>query len=178
MEGWLEQEQGRGDKETGLIAEGAFFIDVLDRDISFPEGLADEFAAVAVLRFAFAAHQGDADVFFVGGDDSFEAFEEEGLGADEVVVEFAEAVVAVWVGGAAAEGVAHVDVAEACGAQGGGEFGLAVLGVEGGVGDGADVDEEFNGILFQQVEEGWEGAGAVADGEDHGMKLRSLAKIC
>jgi len=133
---------------------------------------------VAVLGSAFAAHEGDADAFFVGGDDPFEAFEEEGLGADEIVVELAEAVVAAGVGGAAAEGVAHVDIAKACCAQGGDEFGLAVLGVEGGIGDGADVDEEFNGILFQQVEEGWEGAGAVADGEDHGMKVRNLANVC
>jgi hypothetical protein len=32
--------------------------------------------------------------------------------------------------------------------------------------------------LIQQVEEGWERAGAVADGEDHGMKLRNLANLC
>ena len=174
----LKKKQGGVEGEMGLVAEGAFFIDVLDRDIPFTEGFADELAAVAVLWFAFAAHQGDADAFFVGGDDPFEAFEEEGLSADEVVVQFAEAVVAGGVGGAAAEGVTHVDVAEACGAQGSDEFGLPVLGVEGGVGDGADVDEEFNGVLFQQVEEGWERTGAVADGEDHGMKLRNLANVC
>ena len=162
----------------GMVAEGAIFIDVLDRDVPFLEGSADELAAVAVCGFAFAAHQGDADAFFVGGDDPFQAFEEEGLGADEIVVQFAEAIVADGVGGAAAEGVTHVDVAEACRAQGGDEFGLAVLGVERGVGDGADVDEEFNGVLFQQVEEGWERSGAVADGEDHGMKLMNLAKLC
>jgi hypothetical protein len=162
----------------GLVADGAIFIDVLDRDVLFLEGFADELAAVAVLWFAFAAHQGDADAFFIGGRDSFEAFEEEGPGADEVIVQFAEAVVAGRVGGAAAEGVTHVDVAEACCAQGGDEFGLAVLGVEGGVRDGANVDEEFNGVLFQQVEKGWERTGAVADGEDHGMKLRNLANEC
>lgn len=97
-----------------MVAEGAFFIYVLDRDVPFLEGFADELTAVAILWSAFAAHQGDADAFFVGGDDSFEAFEEEGLGADEIVVQLAEAVVATGVGGAAAEGVAHVDVAEAC----------------------------------------------------------------
>ena len=161
----------------GLVAEGAFFVDMLDGDVHFLEGSADEFTAVAVLGFAFAAHQGDADAFFVGGDDPFEAFEEEGPGADDIVVQSAEAVVAGRVGGAAAEGIAHIDVSEACCTQGGDEFGLAVLGVEGGVGDGANVDEEFNGVLFQQVEEGWERAGAVADGEDHGMKLRNLAKL-
>jgi hypothetical protein len=174
---WLEQKQGRSDGEVGLIAKGAIFIDVLDRDVPFQQGPADELASVAVLWFTFAAHQGDADVFFVGGDDPFEAIEEERLRADEIVVQLAEAVVAAGVGGAAAEGIAHVDVTEACCTQSGDEFGLAVLGVEGGVGNGADVDEEFNGVLFQQMEKGWEWAGAVADGEDHGMKLRNLANI-
>ncbi|HEY4291205.1 MAG TPA: hypothetical protein VGN00_29090 [Puia sp.] len=162
----------------GLVVEDAFFIDVLDRDVPFQEGFANELAAVAVLWFAFAAHQGDADAFFVGGDDPFEAVEEEGPDADEIIVQLAEAVVAGRIGGAAAESIAHVDVAEACCAQGGDEFGLAVLGVEGGVGDGADVDEKLNGVLLQQVEEGWERTGAVADGEDHGIKLRNLANVC
>ncbi len=101
--------------EFGLTAQFAFFVDVLERDISFPERAADEFAAVAVFGFAFAAHEGDADPFFVGGDDPFEAFEEEGLGAYEFVVESAVAVVASGVGGAASEGIAHIDIAKACG---------------------------------------------------------------
>lgn len=171
MNALLEQEKGRGGEEVGLLAEGAVLVDVLDRDVFLLEGAADEFATVAVLGFAFAAKEGDADAFFVGGDNSFEAFEEEGLDADELVVEFAGEGVAGAVGGAAAEGVAHIDIAEAGGAEGGDEFGLAVLGVKGGVGDGADVNEEFDGILFQELEEGGERAGAVADGEKHGMKI-------
>lgn len=177
MPGVLEEEQGGGDDNLGLVAEETFFVDVLDRDISFLEGFADEFRAVAVFRFAFAAHQGDADAFFVGGDNSFEAFEEEGLGTDEFIIQFANAVITGGVGGAATEGIAHVDVAKAGGAQGGDEFGLAVLGVEGGIGDGTDIDEEFNGILFQQLEEGGERTGAVADGEKHGIKLRNLVIV-
>lgn len=145
----LEQKEGGGEGKLGLVAEGAVLVDVMDRDILLLEGAADEFAAVAVPGFAFAAEEDGADAFFVGGDHSFEAFEEEGLGADELVVEFAGGGVAGAVGGAAAKGVPHVDVAEAGGAEGGDEFGLAVLGVEGGVGDGADVDEEFDGVLFQ-----------------------------
>ncbi len=100
------------------------------------------------------------------------------MDADQVIVQFAEAIIGGGVGGAAAEGVAHEDIAETGGAQGGDEFGLAVLRVKGGIGNGPDVDEEFNGILLQQVEEGGERTGAVADGEKHGIKLISLANIC
>ena len=166
----LEEEEGGDGGELGLVDEGAFFVDVLDGDISLLEGSADEFATVAVGGFAFAAEQGDADAFFVSGDDAFEAFEEEGLDADEVIVEFAKAIVAGGVGRAAAEGVAHIDIAEACCADGGDQFGLSVLGIEGGVGDGADVDEEFDGVLLQQLDEVGERTGAMADGEDHNPK--------
>ena len=100
----------------------------------------------------------------------WETVEEEWLGTDELIVEPAKDVVAGGVAGAATKAIAHVDIAKACRADGGDELGLAILGIEGGVRDRADVDQELNGVLFQQLQEGGKRAGAVADRKYHSSK--------
>lgn len=152
------------------------FIDVVEQDGVGEEGAADEFAAMAMIGVAFATKEGQAAVLLVGGDEALEAVLEEGLGLEGGVIDLSGRGITDRAGGTAAEGIAHVDVADVGIAEGLGEDGLAVLRIKGGPGDGANVDDEVDGILAKKLQEEGEGAGAVADGEEHG-ELIFLANI-
>jgi hypothetical protein len=53
-------------EEGLLVAEVAIFVYMLERDVALGQDAADEAAAVAVLGFAFAAEEGDANIFLPG----------------------------------------------------------------------------------------------------------------
>src|SRR5208282_3411759 len=96
----------------GLRQQAAVLVNVADRNPGSGEGLADQFAAMALLRPALAAHQRHAALQLEGLSEPLDSALEKRLRADLVVIHLAVRVT-YWVLGLPAERVAHEHVVDA-----------------------------------------------------------------
>jgi hypothetical protein len=138
-----------------------------DGDVEVGEGGTEEFAAMAVFGFAFAAHEGNAALLLEGVLETADAFLIPGFALDFFVVYFVVGV-AVGVGRTAAELVAEEEVADANVGEGTFQTFFREVRFEFGVGGGTNVYEVGDLVLLEDGREALNVAVAVADGVDGG----------
>ena len=136
-------------------------------DAAVDEDAGDQKGAVAVGRIFLGAEDGDAELLHAGfwaGD----ALEEE-FGFGDAVIEYVAFSVVVLVAfGAAAEFAAEVELLEAVGSERLFQGGLIEVRGVVGIGLRAGVDDYFDLVGFEELEEVFDGMVGLADGLDGG----------